>query len=226
LIAFSDHDGPKIGVMWSNQLTDNFYFATHPDNQAVEAGWHLQTIDLPYPANDHVNLTKTASGQVLAAIKAIETEILTDPLILVLARDLDGSFSYHPVSLVDDRDTRPIIVLNEETNQVHVFATSKPGGGTVCRWTTSIATPLASMNFTMGNCPPEPQDGGATIVLGDDTFNRINNVTSTKQRVNSQTDLLILASDEPARVYVHNYLPQAPFVDGPHRIYLPLVARE
>jgi hypothetical protein len=226
LIAFSDQGGPKIGVMWSNQLTDKFYFAIHPDNvAAADGGWMLEEINFPYPANDHVNLAKTASGRVLAAVKSIEPGVPErpeeDPLIVVIARDVDGTYSFHTVSLVKDKDTRPIIVINEESNQAHVFATSKVGGGTVCRWSAFISTPLANMTFPVGNCPPTPQSGGAVIVLGDDTYERINNVTSTKQRVNSQTDLLILAADEPSRVYVHNYLAQEP----PVKIYLPLIAR-
>jgi hypothetical protein len=239
LIAFSDNGGPKIGVMWSNQRPEHndFYFAAHPDHMAPAEGWSLEKINFPYPANDHVNLARTASGQVLAAVKSIEPDdpeqiglraqvIVTDPLIVVVARDLNGSYSFHTVSFVDDRDTRPIIVVNEQMNQAHVFATSKVGGGTVCRWTAFVASPLANMTFPTGNCPPSPQAGGAVIVLGDDTYTRINNATSTKQRVSSQTDLLILAADETARVYVHNYLTQVPPIDGPYKLYMPLIARQ
>lgn len=236
LIAFSDNGGPKVGVMWSNQLAgyNDFYFATHPDAMAAGDGWMLEKINFPWPANDHINLAKTASGRVLAAVKSTqpgepERRPLAEPLILVIAREVDATYSFHTVSFVDDQDTRPIIVVNEENNQAHVFATSKVGGGTVCRWSAFISTPLSAMNFPASNCPPTQQPGGATIVLGDDDpYNRINNVTSTKQRVNSDTGLLILASDEQehTRVYVHNYLPQAPVGVGPYQIYLPFVARE
>jgi hypothetical protein len=239
LIAFSDNGGPKIGVMWSNQLTEynDFYLATHPDNMAANEGWSLEKINFPYPANDHVNLAKTASGQLLAAVKSIEpaqpdrlalrpqTTIVTAPLLVVIARDVNATYSFHTISFVDDRDTRPIIVVNEELNQAHVFASSKPGGGTVCHWSAFIATPLASTTFPSGNCPPTQQPGGAAIVLGDETYNAINNVTSTKQRINSTTNLLILASDEQARVYVHNYLVQIPDVERPYVIYMPMIMR-
>jgi hypothetical protein len=229
VIAFSDNGGPKIGVMWSNQLEehDDFYFATRLDSvAAADGGWSLEKINFPYPANDHINLAKTASGRVLAAVKSVEPgRPEAEPLILVIAREVDGAYSFHTVSLVDDQDTRPIVVINDETNQAHVFATSKVGGGTVCRWSAFIGTTLAGMSFPVSNCPPQPQAGGAVIVLGDENYDRINNVTSTKQRVNSQTGLLILAADEQSRVYVHNYLVQEPPVDGPYKIYLPLIAR-
>jgi hypothetical protein len=209
LIAFNDLGGPKIGVMWSNQVTGHFYFATHSDSLTANEGWHLETLKLPYPANDHINLASTASGQVLAAIKVIpDGRPLREPLVLVTARDVDASYSVHTVSLVADDDTRPIVVINEESNQAHVFATSKVGGGRICQWSAKIATPLAATTFPVSNCPPGSNVEGVSIVLGDATYKRINNTTSTKQRVNSTMNLLILAADDRGKVYVHNYLTQ------------------
>jgi hypothetical protein len=48
-----------------------------------------------------------------------------------------------------------------------------------------------------------PGLGTPAIVSPLDT--KINNVTSTKQSVSGQTDLVILASDHLTRFYLHNY---------------------
>jgi hypothetical protein len=231
LIAFSDSGGAKIGIMWSSHISSKFYFATHSDSSAPQADWNLETINFPFhfPANDHMNLAVTSSGQVLAAVKSNPYGNDPDPLVLVVARDADGSYSFHPVSLVRDQDTRPIVVINGERNEAHVFATGKTGGGSVCQWIAEIPSPLSSMAFVTADCPAAPQAGAATIVLGDQTYNRISNVTSTKQRVNGQTNLLILASDERAdtKVYVHNYLEQEqmPGDGDAHTIYMPMIIR-
>jgi hypothetical protein len=43
----------------------------------------------------------------------------------------------------------------------------------------------------------------------------INNATSTKQHVNSTTGLVVLASDQVTRFYLHNYLDIEPAPVGP-----------
>src|SRR5690606_37284023 len=94
LIAFEDASGPKIGVLWSNQEDDNFYFATHDDSAAANAGWSVTSLGLVvgYPADDHISMAATEQGELFAAIKT-ETTQVGDVLIGVLARDPQGNFA-------------------------------------------------------------------------------------------------------------------------------------
>jgi uncharacterized protein YcfL len=217
IISFRDDVGDKIGVMWSNQLTTSLSlnFATHDDSESnYQAGWSLTTVPVPLadPADDHISirsLKETSSGQVFSVIKtnAISS---TEALILLVARDSDGSFTFRPYSTRQANDTRPILLIDEGSlansndDQVYVFVTGKPGGSKICYKTLAITDPLNSMgDFPTGNC--------GTDFIESDTYDDIDNATSTKQNVNENTGIVILASDDITdHVYVHNYLGDPP----------------
>jgi hypothetical protein len=136
-----------------------------------------------------------------------------------VARDTDGSFSFHEYSTVDDGDTRPIVLIDERNlgvksdDQVHIFVTGHPGGGRICYKTADITDPLSDMSFWAGNC--------GISFIEDIDVNRIDNSTSTKQNVNNTTGLVVLAADDDnGEVYVHNFLGDPPPVvtaRGPQR---------
>jgi hypothetical protein len=205
LIAFDDDDGPQIGVMWSNQQDDKFYFATHPDSAAPQNGWMVEPVTaVGYPADDHINLAATNSGQVLAAVK-LETTNSSDPLTGVIGRDSDGSFSFHPITFVSSLETRPVIVIDESSNMAYVMATNKSTGGIICYWPAAITTPLANLDFPQLPCLSS--GGGAPVLIGDSTYDQINDATSAKQNLNSASGIVVLASDDfNEQVYVHNQL--------------------
>lgn len=205
LIAFDDNDGPQIGVMWSNQEDDFFYFATHPDSAAPESSWAVETITaVGYPADDHINLAATTTGQILAAVK-LETTDTDDPLMGVIGRDSNGAYSFHPITFFSSLETRPGIVINNSTNEAYVFATDKSSGGQICYWPAAITTPLANINFPQLPCRID--GASAPIIIGDSSYNRINYATSTKQNINNTTGFAVLASDDVNdRVYVHNLI--------------------
>jgi hypothetical protein len=212
LIAFEDNGGKKIGVMWSNQIDSHYYFATHDDSQAPESGWNVQTVDTsPYPvvANDHINLAKSANNQVFAAVRTGNL-LETDPLIGLVARDLDGNFSFHVFNNVDSKDTRPIALVHNDENRVYVFVASNPLGGRICYKSAAIPANLANLSFPVGNCE-DIGTGGATEFIADSNYSNINHATSTKQNLNNITGLVVLASDDPnGHVYVHNVMGNPP----------------
>jgi hypothetical protein len=245
LIAFADNGGPKVGVMWSNQLAghNKFYMAVRPDSGgAADAGWALEpalNAAVPYRADDHIKLARAPGGVVLAAVKTGEvTE--GNPLVGVIRRAGDGAYSWHTVANFTTQDTRPTMVVDTGSNQVHVFTVSKEGGGHVC----IQSAPLATVAFHPDtyNCPPPPAQAGvqqeilgpdavnaipAPIFIGDlTTYVSINNPTTTKQMVTADMGIAVLASDDIAKVYVHNTLggPAPPPV-GDHILYLPLISR-
>jgi hypothetical protein len=242
LIAFQDAAGPKVGVLWSDQLDGNFYFAVHPDSEAPTAGWAIEpgftTVADSYPSDDHMDFAETNSGQLLAVVKT-GTTTLGEPLIAVVARDSDGSYSAHRVSEGNSQDTRPIIVYDESDNSIWVFVSSKtegsPDGSMVCYQNVVLPTPLSSLTFPYDNCPPP---GGEVLAelkmlqpmppfIGDASLD-IQNPTSTKQTVNDESSVAVLAVDDVnGHYYVHNVSGDAPPPPpgGDNWLYLPVILK-
>ena len=211
LIAFSDTEGYKIGVMWSNGISNTFHFASRLDSVSdVQSGWVETTLTLPTSANDHISLrAMETSGRLFAAVKT-NAVTSTEPLVGLLARDTDGTFSFITYSIAADGDTRPIVMIDEgdlatpSDDQVHVFVTGVEGGSQICYKSAAITTPLSGMSFLpAGNC--------GTQFISDNAFDLIDNATSAKHNVNLTTGLAVLASDEVnGRFYVHNVLGNPP----------------
>jgi PKD repeat protein len=190
--------GPgKIGVMWSNQVTSAMYFAIHVDGDP-DTSWQASrtAIQGPNQADDHINLKSLqsdGSGRVFAAVKTSMTASAA-PLNMLLARDpATGDWSSYVFGRVSDHHTRPIVMLDDEHRVIHMFATSGEAGGTIYEKT----SPLDNISFAQGLGTPVIQDG-----LSAD----MNNVTSTKQNVNSTTGLVVLATNDTTHFYWHNYI--------------------
>jgi Bacterial Ig-like domain len=209
VIAFTDGEGPKVGVAWTNEIDNKFYFATHLDSAPPGSGWVIQTeftdALLPYPSNNHINIAKSPNGQLFFAIK---TEVVAagQPLIALVARDTDGTYSFHAVSPFESNDTRPIAVYYDgdaQGDRVYIFSVSDPTGGVICSLSAQITSPLSDLTFDQRACG-DPGLAGAERILGDETtYTNINNVTSTKQVLNETSDIVILASDVIENTYVH-----------------------
>jgi Bacterial Ig-like domain len=225
VIAFTDEEGPKVGVAWSNELAnefgDKFYFATHLDSENPDTGWELQTEftdAITYPANNHLNIAKSPNGQLFFAIKTMATEP-GQPLIALVARDTDGSYYFRSVSPVGSNDTRPIVIYYAGSNDpgdeyLYVFTVSNPTGGVVCYVRALVTDPLSGMTFTPANCSVDGGPATATRVLADTTlYSFISDVTSTKQGLTNDTDIVVLAADDTQKTYVHAVLiTQFPYV--------------
>jgi Bacterial Ig domain/Fibronectin type III domain len=197
IIAFQ---GNKIGVMWSNQLTRKFYFAVHQDG-APDSSWQTE---VAYGggvggcstgcANDHINLktVQDGSGRVFAAIKTANRNT-GQPFVVLIVRDSKGSWSSYPFGAVEDVHTRPMVMIDEEHREIFMFAVSPEVGGTIYY----KKSPLDNISFAPGLGTPFMQS---------DVDTDISNPTSTKQNLNSQTGLVILASANTHGYYWHNYM--------------------
>jgi hypothetical protein len=227
LVAFADNGGPKIGVMWSNQLVDpsKFYMAVRADSISadVDEGWLLEpalNAAVPYRADDHIKLARAPGGVILAAVKTGETTP-GNPLVGVIRRAADGAYSWHTVANHTTQDTRPTLLVDIGSNEVHVFTVSKEGGGNVC----IQSAPLATVAFDPAtyNCPPPPAVEAELlgfdainavepdIFIGDlTTYVSINDPTTTKQMVTAAMGFVVLASDNVEQVYVHNRVEGVP----------------
>ncbi len=197
LVAF---DG-KIGVMWSNQNDSAMYFAYHNDGAADDQWVQNPALQGPGYADDHINLKSLqtdANGRVYAAVKTSLNDgssgSFSKPLILLLVLDKQGSWSRTTFGRVSDDHTRPIVLIDQEHSELYMFATSPstPGGAIYYK-----KTGLDKVSFS---------NGVGTPFIQSSSDPNINNATSTKQTLNSNTGLLVVASDLSTGYYLHNFL--------------------
>jgi hypothetical protein len=195
----------KIGVMWSNQTTHSMYFGIHNDG-AVDATWTANpAVQQPNYVDDHINLkslTADASGQVYAVIKTSLNDInpptSSQPLILLLRLDNNGSWTRRTIWRVSDNFTRPIVLLDTQNRNIYALATQEyPNQTSGAIFYKQIPLDDPGAQFTTGVGTP-------FMVFSTDTH--INNPSSTKQNLNSFTGLLVIAGDDTTHYYFHNKL--------------------
>lgn len=182
--------GSKIGVLWSNQATDEFLFAVHGDGAGdAVADWSTSAIPTGTSSDDHVNLKAGDDGRVYAAVKTSASG--SQPLILLLVRAINGTWSTYTYGLKSDRLTRPIVALDEQNNNIHVLVTC-PGsvndegngenGGDICQ----KVTPMSNIAFA---------PGPGTTVIRDYDAPEMNDATSTKQNLTATSGLVVMANN-------------------------------
>ena len=196
IIAFG---GNKIGVFWSNEKTDRDYFAIHVDGNAEttwlaeETAWGGGVNCTGQCADDHINLKTDSTGRVFVAAK---TSFLgdSDPLIVLLVRSTDGTWSSSTESLHANTNTRGIVLLDEPHDRLYLFVASTEAGGNILYKSTSMSNP----SFVAS--------GQGDIFIDNPTDAHLNNPTSTKQNLTSSTGLVVLASDSTSHFYAHNFV--------------------
>lgn len=203
VVAFGSN---KIGVMWSDHLAGTVYWATRTDGTSATAAssWKLQpAIQGKGQADDHLNLkalVSDTSGRVFAAVKTRLNETSSDPtlpqLLLLVFKPGTGSFTKSTIATVGDCVSRPQILLDTKNNLVHAFHTAPSVSG--CSFS-GAAGSIYEKTASMDN--PVFGSGRGTPVIQDATSPNINDVTTTKQSVNSTTGIVVLASDNVARRY-------------------------
>ena len=190
----------RISVVWSNQVDDSVYAATHVDSAATTT-WEgsRKVVSGPYESDDHINIASVegnASGRLFVAVKTSQDDAPSNssaPLIRLLVLGNDDVWRQYVHSRVRDGLTRPIVLLDTTNQVLRVFAAGPNTGGVVYM----KSTPLSNISFADG--PGEP-----FMKLASDK--NINNPTSTKQNLTAATGLVVLASDQVTGRYVHNTL--------------------
>ena len=199
----------KIGVLWSNQNDNTVYFASHVDG-LPDTIWALNpALQGPKYADDHLNiksLQADSAGQLFAAVKTSLNDVNPStsnlPEILLLTLDNNGSWSRRTVARIVDNHTRPIVLIDNQNRQVYVFMTYQfPGQTSGHIYYKQASLDNASVQFPDGLGTP-------FMVFAADTH--INNASSTKQTLNSTTDLLVIAGDDSVRYYFHNVIDLGP----------------
>jgi hypothetical protein len=195
IIAFG---GNKIGVFWSNQRTANDYFAIHQDG-APDTTWLPEEIALGSGVNcsgacadDHINIKSDSTGKLYVASK---TSFSSDsqPLINLLVRATNGTWSRTTYSTHAFGDTRGIVLLDEAHDRLYFFVTSNEAGGDIDYKITSMSSP----SFI---------DGDGDPFIDNQTDAHLNNPTSSKQNVTSSSGLMVMASDDTSKFYAHNFI--------------------
>ncbi len=221
VIAYNGH----VGIMWSRQTYNSsiendqpasvtMNFAVHTDG-ADPSVWSSAAV---YTASgdDHMNL-KASGGRLYAAFKE-EGDAKQIGLLVCrtaangCAKKTDWKF-YRVYQRKDNNGnspqadlkaasspnaTRPSLLIDEEHREMYIFVSVEQGlnkQSTINYKKTS----LDAIRF-------DAKDPGVPFIKSS-TDLIINDPTSTKQNVNSKTGLVVLASDEEANYYFHNYLP-------------------
>ena len=196
----------KVGVMWSNQLDDTMYWAVRADNSPVTTWSGGIAVRGSHQADDHINLKTLQADQAGRVFAAVKTSLDEEPgapgsspqLNLLVFKPGTGAWTSTTFGTVDDCHTRPIVMLDGQDDQVRMFATGPSTSG--CPYAGAPGTiyeKVASMDDPV--FPP----GRGTPVIRDADSAHMNNVTSTKQSVDSATGLVILASNTSTDRYWH-----------------------
>ncbi len=193
IVAFG---GNKVGVMWSNQVDFKGYFAVHEDGKS-DLEWETRETALSSASanvmDDHMSLAvRQSTGEVVAAIKT-NFSGTNETLIYFLKRSPAGSWSKHEVSIGADNVTRPMVLVDSETDSAYVFLSRF----TAPRRIELKTTHLDNISFQAGEGRP---------FIYSQSDNDINNAKSTKQTVNSTTGVVVIASDHETRYYLHNLI--------------------
>lgn len=195
LITFSG----SVGVLWSDQQSGAFRFAIH-DDADPDTVWRVEdALAGTGLADDHINLKQLsgdAQGRIFAAIKTSAGDAAgADPnatLVGVLVRTPDaegvGTWTLVPAGTVADDHTRPIIMIDQENEELYFFATAPVTSGDIFYKKTSLADP----SFGPGR--------GQPFV---DYTKVVNNASGAKDPVTSMTGLVVLATAEGQSRYVH-----------------------
>ncbi len=190
-------DSDRIGLMWSDQVSEKMYFSVHLDGDP-DTLWQAREVALGHLAkiaDDHINLKMgcDGAGNVYAVTKT-SIDQSGQPLIFVVKRDSAGIWTYAEYSGGETDHTRPTMLIDNENNQMFVFAVRNISNK---REVYVKSSPLSNISFAPGL---------GTFFIESSSDLNINNPTTTKQCINNQTGLLVLASDENTKYYLHNYL--------------------
>ncbi len=191
--------GNKIGVIWGNQIDQKYYFAVHLDNKA-DQDWEPREVALGDSteirmADNHINLKRNAQGDIVLAVVKTSLNVPQRPLYYVIKRNPNGSWSRHVFGLGRDFNNRVIMLVNSDNDSVYVVAPSD----------VNVDYKAIYMKKAHVNNLAFPE-GLGTLFLKSASDQKVTNPTSTKQNLSGATGLLVIASDNVSKRYLHNYI--------------------
>jgi hypothetical protein len=186
--------GDRVGLLWSNQTRGSFVFASRPAGSTTSTWVGQPVFQGIYLSDDHLSLKSPHDGshRLYALVKTSLNDERSAPdaaQMLFLALGDDGVWHTYPVWTIADHVTRPLLVLAPSRNLALVFASSPCcSGGVIYEKTSSLTAPAFA-----------PGVGTPFLQTPQDT--KLNNPTSTKQPLDAQTGLVVVASDDRTRTY-------------------------
>jgi hypothetical protein len=194
--------GKYIGVAWSNQLTGAFLFAIHTDGTSDQS-WNVETVELaPRGSDDHINLKTDSAGRVYligkTSLNNPANASPSSPLMVLWVRSPDGTWRHSTVWTVGDDVTRAQVVVDETSGRVYAVAAHPGNGGSIYVKSASVS----DLAFKPGL--------GIALLAGGE----MNNPTMTKQTVDLQQGIPVLASDTVSHTYWHNVITPALMAGG------------
>lgn len=207
VVAFA---GRRVGVMWSNQLDGTVNWAWRNDTEPITS-WRVGTaVRGSKQSDDHLNLKALMSdtqGRVYAVVKTSLDELAGAPksspqIRLLVFIPGTGSWTSSTFGTLADCHTRPVLVLDEQNQQVHVYATAPTSSG--CAYSGAPGT-IYTKSAPMTD--PVFPAGRGTPVLRDASSEFMNNVTTTKQPVDASTGIVVLAANDSTHRYWHADIP-------------------
>ncbi|MEO5885363.1 MAG: hypothetical protein ABIQ58_07620 [Candidatus Limnocylindrales bacterium] len=191
----------RIGVMWSDQETQQILFASHRDGDDVSA-WSPVEVVLSGAgsADNHLNLkTFELDGTrvVAAAVKtSLDEAVNPNPLasqVMVMIRAADGRWSGVAAGRLENRHSRPILLIDEVRRVMYVAAQSPFSGGAIYLKRASLDSPTFDT-------------GVGDALVSSESDLQIANATSTKQSISPATGLVVMAADDGTDRFLHGVL--------------------
>ena len=192
-----------VGVMWSNQVKAPFMmnFAVHSVGDPDRAWTKISAYSVS--GDDHINLKSLESdsaGNVFAVIKTNRAAALIVVMVCKNTVSLCTSVSdwtpYTVYNSLTYNPTRPMMLIDETNRHLYVFTRNDDPGGNGNGIYYKRAN-LDNISFPTGIGTP---------FIRNAVDDQVNDVTSTKQNLNASTGLVILASDQSSKYYMHNFL--------------------
>lgn len=200
--------GSSTAILWNDEMAGAVYFTSHNSADAADV-WtdSVAVVQDAFLTDDHISARSLEGPNGAAIYVMIKTsrdllaDVPDDSQMLLLELQPGGEWVGHVYGRVRDRLTKPLLLIDEERRQLHLFAVAPFGRGSVYYKTTSAD----AIDLSAGRGTPflATRDRGITLP------------TSTKQNLTAESGLVILASDEVTGHYVHASLAlPRPLPDG------------
>lgn len=183
----------RVGVIWSDQVSDAVFFREHLDDQLPEE-WSRPIVVQQggKTADDHLNGVVAEDGTLFVATKNSVDQIGAPQQVLRVRRP-DGRWENHPYAVLHDKvgPSRPIALLAGRSQQLFLLHTNY-----------DRRDPKSRKDFIAGINTPRPLlnlAGPEARVLT--AAKPVNNVTGPKKPFASDISWIVLASDSDGRVY-------------------------
>jgi hypothetical protein len=192
--------GYKIGVMWDDTRTQRYMFAWRNDSDPTGTPWNLETAygngvggcptaTTSACANYHISL-RSNGDDVYAALKLMSQSSTDpfDPMIVLVHREVIGTWSSSTVSYVKQKASRQILLLAPAQDRMYVIAENPNKGLYV--WESSLLAPTF-----------DPQVYSQWAIPNENTHT---NPTSTKQPLDLSGSAVVESSQGAINQYWRN----------------------